>query len=187
MLNLYLTDLQSYNEGDLVGKWIKLPLTSFELSQALSEVLTEGEVISGSDNHEEYFITDWDWNNYEFYDIDEYENIYKLNEELQTLQYKSDYELKAIAFLVTEGIAVDIEDAITKADDVYIHENKDMTDIAYDLMQDCYQADKLPSIIANNIDYESIAQELEYDGIYYEVGTDIFEYIGWGSYNENLY
>ena len=28
----------------LVGRWIKLPLTPFELSQALSEVLSEGEI-----------------------------------------------------------------------------------------------------------------------------------------------
>ena len=178
MLNIYLTDLQAYNEGHLVGKWITLPLTPFELSQALSEVLTEGEAISGSEDHEEHFITDWEWNSHEFHEIDEYQNIYELNEQLQTLRYKSDTELKSIAFLVSQGIVTDIEDASIKAEYVIIHENQDMSDIAYELMQDSYQADLLPSIIANNIDYESIGQELEYDGIYYEVGSDIYEYVG---------
>ena len=177
MLEIYLTDLQAYNEGHLVGKWIKLPLTPFELSQAISEVLTEGEYESGSEDHEEYFITDWCYDSHEFKQIDEYENIYELNEQLQLLEYKSDYELKAISFLVTEGLAIDIKTAIDKADDVRIYENHSMEDVAYDLMQECYIADELPSIIANNIDYEGIARELEYDGTYYEVGRDVFEYI----------
>ena len=178
MLEIYLTDLQAYNEGYLVGKWIKLPLTPFELNQAISEVLSEGETISGTENHEEYFITDWEWYNHKFQDIHEYENIYTLNEMLHLLEDKSDYELKAIAFLLSQNIVTDIEDAIAKADDVIIYENQSMEDVAYDLMQECYQADLLPSIIANNIDYEGIAKELEYDGTYYEVDSDVYQYLG---------
>ena len=178
MLEIYITDLQSYNEGNLVGKWIKLPLTPFELSQAISEVLSEGETVSGSDNHEEYFITDSEWSHHEFQEIQEYEDIYALNEQLQLLTDKSDYELKCISFLINEGFAIDIETALDKADDVTIHENQNMEDIAYDLMQECYQADLLPSIIANNIDYEGIARELEYDGTYFDDGLDVYQYFG---------
>jgi len=135
MLEIYLTDLQAYNEGHLVGKWITLPLTPVELSQAISEVLTEGEIFSGTDDHEEWFITDWSWTNHEFQEIQEYENIHELNEMLLSIESKSDSELKAIAFLMNESLAVDIEDAVTKADDVNIHENQDMGDVAYELMQ----------------------------------------------------
>ena len=176
MLEIYLTDLTAYNEGHLVGKWIKLPLTKFDLSQAISEVLTEGEYESGSEDHEEYFITDWCYDSHEFKQIDEYENIYELNEQLQLLEDKSDHELKAISFLVTEGLATDIANAIEKADDVIIHENQDMGDVAYELMQDCYNADTLPSIIANHIDYDGIARDLEMDGNYFEIGSDVYEY-----------
>lgn len=179
MLNIYLTDLQAYNEGHLVGKWITLPLTPFELSQAISEVLNEGEFYSGTDNHEEYFITDWDYANFEFNDIEEYTDVYKLNEELQELRFKTDSELKAIEFLLQHQLALDIEDAISKVDDVRVYENQSMEDVAFDLIQELYDADvQLPSIIANNIDYEGIARELEYDNTYYEVGNDVFEYIG---------
>ena len=45
LLSIYLTDLQAYNEGNLVGKWVKLPMTNYELSFVISEVLTEGESI----------------------------------------------------------------------------------------------------------------------------------------------
>lgn len=140
------------------------------------EVLTEGEYESGSEDHEEYFITDWCYDSHEFKQIDEYENIYELNEQLQLLEDKSDHELKAISFLVTEGLATDIANAIEKADDVIIHENQDMGDVAYELMQDCYNADTLPSIIANHIDYDGIARDLEMDGNYFEIGSDVYEY-----------
>ncbi len=178
MLQVYITDLQSYNEGDLVGNWVKLPLTKFELSQAIYDVLNEGESISESANHEEIFITDYEWDSYELQEIFEYKNLDELNDILWTLKLKSDHELKAIEFLIQNQLAINIEDAISKADDVTIHEHQNMEDLAYELMQECYQADKLPSIIANNIDYESIARELEYDGTYFESGPDVFEYIG---------
>ena len=178
MLHIFLTDLQAYNEGHLVGRWLELPLTDFELQQALSEVLTEGEAISGSEDHEEYFITDYEWIRDELFDIDEYHNIHQLNQQLQDLEFKSDHELQALSFLLQQQLAVDIEDALTKVDDVIIYSNYSMNDIAYDLMQECYQADNLPSIIANNIDYDGIARELELDGNYYQYGSDIIEYIG---------
>lgn len=179
MLEIYLTDLQAYNEGHLVGKWTRLPLSSFELSQAISEVLTEGESISGSADHEEYFITDYDWcDNEAFFPIDEYEDIYALNEKLQSIQEQAPDKHKVIAFLLNEGIATDLEDAISKVDDVIVHENQTMEDIAYEVMQELYGVDSLPSIIANHIDYEGIGREFEMDGNYFEVGSDIYEYVG---------
>ena len=45
-------------------------------------------------------------------------------------------------------------------------------------MQECYEVDKLPPIIANNIDYKGIARELDYDGTYWEIDGDVFEYVG---------
>ena len=179
MLEIYLTDLQAYNEGHLVGKWVRLPLTPFELSQALSEVLTEGEIYSGSSNHEEYFITDYDWlEGEELFGVDEYENIHELNKKLQTIEEQAPDKHKVIGFLLRENLAKDLEDAIAKVDDVRVYENQTMEDVAYDLMQECYQADLLPSIIANNIDYEGIARDLEMDGNYFSVSSDIYEYVG---------
>lgn len=178
MLEVYLTDLQAYNEGHLVGRWVKLPISENELAQTILEVLREGEVVCGSPNHEEYFLTDWEWRDHEFMDIGEYTDIYALNESLSDLEFKSDYELKVISFLLSEGIASSISEAIDKADDVIVHENQNMEDIAYDLMSECYGIDKLPSIISNHIDYEGIGRDLEMDGCYYERGNDIYEYVG---------
>lgn len=183
MLKIYLTDLAAYNKGYLHGEWVLLPMEEDKLQTTLLKILDSGSALcfmeSGFyDKHEEYFITDWEWTEHEFQEISEYENIYELNKMLELLHDKSEYELKAISFLVTEGLAQDIEEAISKADDVIIHENQNMEDVAYDLMQECYQADLLPSIIANNISYEGIAKDLEHEGTYYVVGSDIFEFAG---------
>lgn len=178
MLEVFITDLQAYNEGHLVDKWVQLPICKFELAQAFSEVLCEGEAVCRTTNHEETFLTDYSYDDYEFMPVGEYSDVNELNEQLGLLELKSDHELKAISFLLSEGLAMDVEDAISKADDVRVYENQSMEDIAFDLLQDCYSVDTLPSIIANNISYEDVARELEMDGCYFEMGNDIFEYIG---------
>jgi len=178
MLKIYLTDLQAYNEGHLVGKWLELPLSNFELSQAISEVLTEGETIAGTDNHEEYFITDYEWDNLEFCQIDEYENIFELNTNMELISGLDKDKLKSVSFLLSEGITRDIKDAIERSEDVIIHEHQNLENIAYELLEECYGVDKLAPIIANNIDYTSVAQDLKYGGNYWEIDNDVFEYIG---------
>ena len=45
-------------------------------------------------------------------------------------------------------------------------------------MQECYNINEIPSIIANHIDYDGIARDLEMDGNYHCAGSDVFEYIG---------
>ena len=178
MLQVYLTDLAAYNAGCLSGTWVQLPLTDFELSQAISEVLSEGEQVTGEENHEEWFITDYEWDDIDIKEIDEYENIYELNDELRLLADLDKDQLKAVKFLLDEGITVDIEDAISRAEDVTIHQNYSMEDIAYDLLHECYNLKDIPDLIANNIDYDGIARDLEYDGTYWEIGGDVYEYIG---------
>ncbi len=178
MLQVYLTDLAAYNAGSLVGKWVQLPLTGFELSQAISEVLTEGEHAVDGENHEEYFITDYEWIDVDLKEIDEYENIYNLNDELKLLVDLDKDKLKAVKFLLDEGITLDIEDAISRAEDVIIHANQSMEDVAVELIESCYDLKDIPSIIANNINYDAIARDLEHDGTYWEISGDVYEYIG---------
>lgn len=169
MLSIYLTDLQAYNEGHLVGRWIKLPLTPFELSQALSEVLTEGESVSGTENHEEYFITDYEWSDIDFYDVDEHHSLYDLNKDAEALEALNDYQLKAVAFLFSEGIVSNIDDALTKVDDIIIYDYSDDTSftdvyelLAYDLVEEgCFG--EIPITLENYIDYEAIGKDLSYD------------------------
>ncbi len=177
MLNIYLTDLAAYNSGYLIGKWISLPMDSNELQEQIKEVLTLGEAET-KESHEEWFITDYEWQNIDLWSIEEYEDIFELNDNLDLLKDCSTTQLKAIRFLLTEQITLDVEDAFYRSDDVIIHESTSMEDIAYELMQESYGVDKLPTIISNNIDYYSIGQDLELDGNYTVIDADVYEYIG---------
>jgi len=179
MVDVFITDLYAYNNGFLVGEWVSLPLDSAKLTYKIREILAEGQLqCKSKQHHTEWFITDLEWTEDFSMTVDEYADIYALNESLGDLEFKSDHELKAISFLLNEGLAMDIEDAISKADDVIVHENQNMEDLAFDLLQDCYGVDQLPSIISNHIDYQGVAKSLEYDGCYYEIGNDIYEYVG---------
>lgn len=53
-----------------------------------------------------------------------------------------------------------------------IYEDSAMEDIAYDYIQECYNLDSIPAIILNNIDYESIARDMEMEGSYYKIDND---------------
>ncbi len=112
MLQVYLTDLAAYNAGSLVGRWVQLPITGFELSQAISEVLSEGEQIAGEENHEGWFITDYEWIDILLFKVEEYSNIFELNSAIQALESLEAYLPKALAFLMAEGLVGDIYDAI---------------------------------------------------------------------------
>ncbi len=179
MLKLFITDLHAYNNGFLVGEWITLPLSGKELYMAIQNVLSEGEHLCQSDStHEEIFITDYEWMGLELFNVGEYDSSWDINDDLGKVSELSPYQQKAVAFLLSEQITYDIDDAIQRSEDVIIHENQRLEDVAYELLQECYELDKLPSIISNNIDYEGVARDLEQDGTYWEIEGDVFEYCG---------
>jgi len=174
-LEVYLTIRRNQN---LVGQWISLPMSKETLEQKIQEVLTAGEAATGEANHEEVFITDYIWCGINLCEIGEYEPLYQLNETMELLQDASLYQEKAMKFLLDEGISQDLEDAYYRSDDVTIHEGRTMEEIAMELVEQCYEIDKLPSIIANNIDYYGIGQDLEMEGCYTSMDYDVYEYHG---------
>ena len=54
MINVYITNLGKYNEGDLIGKWLELPATDEEIENVIKEIGIDGVL------YEEYFFTDWE-------------------------------------------------------------------------------------------------------------------------------
>ena len=175
VMRVYLTDLKAYNEGNLVGEWLELPMHVIELESKLTEILERGSELSGyGEKHKEYFITDYECD----FSINEYANLDTLNEMASIISRLDEDEKRAINFLMSNHIVKDFDEALDKLDEVIIHEDSSMEDIAYDLIQDCYGLNDIPEIIANNIDYESIGRDLSMDGCYFEEGNTIFEYRG---------
>ena len=73
LLNVFITNLGKYNEGELVGEWLKLPCTEEELQASLKRIGINKE-------YEEYFITDYESDC--GIKIGEYENIIELNKQM---------------------------------------------------------------------------------------------------------
>ena len=173
-MELYITDLQSYNEGHLVGKWIKLPLTAFELSQAISEVLNEGEFECDSEDHEEIFITDYESELL----IGEYDDIYRLNELAEAIDNFSDDDLLKLKFLSHEGY--NERECIDNGLDTYevdiydYRSDTSFTDTFELLAQDFIDEGlfgEIPKSLVYYIDYSAIARDLRMD--YSEFETNV--------------
>ncbi|MBV5279536.1 MAG: antirestriction protein ArdA [Campylobacteraceae bacterium] len=114
---------------------------------------SEGEYLCQSDvTHKEIFITDYEWMGQSLFNVGEYDSPWDMNDDVGKLSELNPLQQKAVVFLPSQQITYDIDDAIGKADDVIIHENQTLEDMAYSLLQECYELDKLPPIISNNID-----------------------------------
>ena len=176
-MKLYITDLEAYNSGHLVGRWITLPMNENLLAECVADILKEGKNICEDGHfHEEFFITDFEC---EYLDIGEYDNLDRLNEIAEAMENIDEDGIKSIKFLLDNNFVSDIFQAIESYEDsVRIYEDSTMQDIAENFIEECYNLDDMPSIIANNIDYESIARDMEIEGNFYHIDGDIYEYIG---------
>lgn len=75
----FITNLGKYNEGELVGEWVKFPTTADEM-KAVFERIGIGQTDEFAQPYEEWFITDYDCYVGNLYDkLGEYANIDELN------------------------------------------------------------------------------------------------------------
>lgn len=180
MLKLAITNLASYANGVLYFEWIELNenTENKDIQTCIDGVLKKGDELSGLSNSEEIFISDYEWDGDEIFSIQEYSNIFSLNEKILLLAELEEYQLKSVKFLLDYSIVNDLNEAIEKIDDVVCYENSTMKDVAEEWVEQCYGLDSMPSIIISNIDYNSVAYELSISGEYFEVENDVFQYYG---------
>ena len=80
---VFITNLGKYNEGNLVGEWVKFPTTEEELKKVFERIGIEPGAPDGYGGHyEEWFITDYDCyvpGLTEAAQLGEYENLDELN------------------------------------------------------------------------------------------------------------
>lgn len=184
MLQIYITDLAAYNAGCLIGKWVKLPIDKNELNSEIKDILEQGtEFCGGSKDYPnaENFITDYEFENsdIDIFKIDEYDNVSDLNEKMKLIEESVEpFQHKILKFLMDNGFASSLEEAIEKVDDVFVYDNYTMRDIAEEFVDEFINLDGINDLIKNNLDYDGIARDLEMDGVYFEVDGDIYQYYG---------
>lgn len=162
MLLVYLTDLSSYNHGELVGKWIRLPMDKQSLDNEVNEVLG---------NNEEYFISDYST---EFgMRVHGFADIYELNErmsEFQEIVFLHDRRVIIAAFRYFS----ELEDVVNCLKDGN-YSMLDYVENTYDLghaivKQELFHLE-IPKELKGYIDYETIGEEFESSG--YHIFEDL--------------
>lgn len=171
MMNIYLTNLGKYNEGELIGEWVKLPVSDEELQKVF-------ERIGINEEYEEYFITDYEC---DFYEIGEYESINTLNEIAEKIDNLDEEQEQVVKVLMSE-CGYDLDDAIEKAEsgDYRIYTDcNDMTDVAYAVVEECDYLRNVPETVARYFDYEAFGRDLEIEGSFHFLDNgDCIEIIG---------
>lgn len=155
-MRIFLTNLGKYNEGELVGEWVELPVSHEELQKVF-------ERIGINEEYEEYFITDYEC---DLYEVGEYENIDKLNDIAERIKELDEQKSKVVKALIQK---LDYNEAIEKVNNgdyrIY-YDCNDMEDVAYQLVEECGYLDNVPDDVARYFDYKSFGRDLGIEGSY---------------------
>ena len=158
MLKIYLTNLGKYNEGYLIGEWVELPVSQDELKEVFRR-------IGINEQYEEYFITDYEC---DFYEVGEYENLDTLNEIAEKLNELEEEESTVAKALMSE-CGYTLDEAIEKVNngDYRIYSDcNDMTDVAYEVVEECGYLNNVPENVARYFDYEAFGRDLGIEGTF---------------------
>ena len=172
----FITNLGKYNEGELVGEWVKFPTTAEELKEVFKRIGI-GQKDDFGNPYEEWFITDYDCYVDGLYSkLGEYENL----DELNYLASKLD-EMDQSDYAKFQA-AMEIGDYTSSLQEIInLTENLD----CYDIYPDIHDYDDLgryyieelevtqvPAHLQNYIDYEAYGRDvaLEENGTFTDQG-----------------
>ena len=156
-MKIYLTNLGRYNEGYLVGKWVKLPVCEEVLDKVLKE-------IGINEYYEEYFITDYENDIVGIGDvISEYSSVQALNELAQRLEDLSDDEADKLGAVLEYEACRSVSDVLELLDK--LDEFDLLTDVTDDEELGYYYAEEycsidIPEHIQPYFDYEKFGRDV---------------------------
>ena len=172
----FITNLGKYNEGALVGEWVKFPTTAEELKKVFERIGIGAKDDFGQ-TYEEWFITDYDCYVDVLYDLlGEYANLDELNYLASKLDDMSQDEYERFQAAMEIG---DHTGSIQEL--INLTENLD----CYDIYPDIHDHDDLgryyieeldamqvPEHLRNYIDYEAYGRDiaLEESGQFTDLG-----------------
>lgn len=161
MIKIYVANLAKYNEGILKGAWIELPTVAPELDEQLANILGQDEEVAIHD-YEAPFT------------INEYDNIYRLNEIAEILEdtHEDDSIIEAILSNfsdVEEGLQV-IEDG----DFMVYNDCKDMGEVAMDYLEQTGMLDDVSDLLQSYFDYDAYGRDMEIEGTFIQADYNTF-------------
>jgi len=166
----FVTNLGKYNEGQLVGEWVKFPTTEEEM-QKVFERIGIGSTDEFGQPYEEWFITDYECPVHGVYDmLGEYESLDKLNYLASRIDEMDKWEQEKFVALMEAGCdeVSDIDDLINLTYNLdcydFIPDVHDESELGYYYVHDAgIYSEKELGPLANYIDYERFGRDVAMD------------------------
>lgn len=164
IVKIFLTNLGKYNEGELIGEWVSLPIDEDELEAVR-------ERIGINEEYEEEFLTDWESPVRAVYEhIGEYSNVESLNEIAMQLEIvpEGDYPILNAIYDMTGNLDEMLNKYIDG--DFRIYDGcYSMEAVACTYLEETGAFHDLPSFIETYFDYESFGRDMKLEGSYTEL------------------
>jgi len=163
----FITNLGKYNEGELVGEWVKFPTTAEEMKEVFKRIGI-GQRDDFGQPYEEWFITDYDCYVDGLYSkLGEYENLDELNYLASKLDEMSDSEYAQFQAGMEMGDHCgSLQEIINLTEnldcyEVYPH-IEDYDDLGRYYIEEL-EVMQIPEHLQNYIDYEAYGRDVAMD------------------------
>ena len=170
MIELCLTNLGKYNEGELVYTRLVLPATTEEIYAAYGEIgVADGTM------YEESFISDYE-TDINGLSISEYASLDDLNELAEELENFDEYELEAFGAMLEYGYATD--EALKKVQDgdyTYYSGCCSMAEVAEMYADETGLLYSMPDELRMYFDFEAYGRDMEINGHFIETDSGYIE------------
>ena len=163
----FITNLGKYNEGELVGEWVKFPTTAEELKKVFDRIGI-GQKDDFGQPYEEWFITDYDCYVGALYDkLGEYENLDELNYLASKLDEMGEGEYAQFQAAMEVGDhSGNLQEIINLTDNLDCYDLypsiQDYDDLGRYYIEEL-DAMQVPEHLRNYIDYEAYGRDVAMD------------------------
>ena len=157
----FVTNLGKYNEGELVGEWVKFPISNEEMQEVFKR-------IGINRRYEEWFITDYECPDPGIYDLlGEYESLSELNYLAGQIMELDESEEFWQAVLDLGEYTGSVQDLINLTENMdcfdYLSGVTSDSDLGYFWTHEsgCYDTKSL-GMLSNYIDYEGFGRDIRF-------------------------
>lgn len=159
-IKIFLTNLQKFNEGALIGEWIKLPVAEDELEAVM-------ERIGIRNGYEEYFITDYE-SSIANLEISEYTSVGEVNELSRQMEELDDWDYEKLCAVIEAESPTSVKAILallTELDDFdLIPEVEDEEALGEYYAEECCILNGMPETVQRYFDYEAYGRDIHLEG-----------------------
>lgn len=158
-VKVWVGNLGKYNEGNLVGRWIKLPIDEDDLEKVLESIGIDNE------EYEEIFIADYDLP-FDSKELGEYTSIERLNEIAERYNDLKEDEKEVFNEISSDFKLNEAFDIVEDGDYMIYSDCDDMGDVAMQYVEETGLLDNVPGDLVDYFDYQSYGRDMEINGYY---------------------